>query len=147
MGRQINVYDGPLSPEDYFHLKVRENQFAISENERIYGDVGKGWTEEQWADVRAMLNPNEKKEASDSWDAAAKVDPEEDEISFDNDDVEFVRNLSYEEVQRQIKDREGLDELPQGRDEDLRNRLFGLILEAKEDEVDEDEELDESDQK
>ena len=137
MGRQINVYDGPLSPEDYFHLKVREQQFAISENERLYGKVGEGWTEQQWADVKAMLNPNEKKEPSETWDANARVESEEEEFEFDQDDVEFVRNLSYEEVQRQIKEREELDELPQGRDEDLRNRLFSLILESKDEELDE----------
>lgn len=147
MGRQINVYDGPLSPEDYFYLKVRENQFAISENERLYGKVGDGWTEEQWADVKAMLNPNDQKDTSEAWDAAAKATPEDEEEEFDNDDVEFVRNLPYEEVQRQIKDREKLDELPQGRDEDLRNRLFGLILQAKEDEDGEDEKLDEGEEK
>lgn len=139
MGRHIAVYEGPLSPEDYVYLKQRENQFAISENERLYGEVGAGWTEEQKSDVKKMLNPNEEEKPSESWDTAATQSEEEEEQDWDEDDVEYVRNLSYEEVQQQIKEREELDELPQGRDEDLRNRLFSLIVEQRRDEKDEQE--------
>lgn len=141
MGRQINVYNGPLSPEDYYHLRVRENQFAIFESKRLYGEpMGEDgyWSEDEQAEYQKMLHPEGEEGEPESWKQPEVVE-DDPNGGWDPDDVKYVTNLTYEEVQRELKDRKSLEDLPQGREEDLRNELLYLVAG-----VDDDEEEDEN---
>lgn len=132
MGRHIDVYAGPLSKEDYRHLKAREAQFLIAENEKHFGPVGEDWEPDE-DDQEASQTEVDDDESTD--------DTVGDASEYDDDDIEFVRGLTYQDVQFQLKER-GLS--GQGNDETLRGRLLNALRDSEKHSDDEDEDLEEN---
>lgn len=125
MGRHVDVYAGPLSEEDYRYLKMREKQFLLAENVKLFGEHPEEW--------KIPIPDDEVEEDEVEEDEVVHKD----HTGFDDDDVEYVRSLSETDLNAELESRE----LPvDGDDNAKRQRLLEAIHEEHLDE-DEDEEL------
>lgn len=131
MGKQFNVYDRPVTREEYDYLRLHCQTYLISENEKMFGPVGKAegheWPEEELPENEPV--PVEVEEQAidgpvhEDWDA---------------DDVKFVDGLDYSQKQAWLK----ANDLPAGGSKpELRQRMLEALRDAEE--VEDDDETEE----
>lgn len=130
MGKQINVYERPITREEYDYLKVHCQEYLISQNELVFGPLGKveghEWEEEE-------LPGNEPKEVAEPTPAEEQAKVED---SWDADDVAFVDSLDYAGKQKWLKD----NDLPaNGSKQEVRERMLAALRDAEEVEDDGDD--------
>lgn len=109
MGRQIDVYAGPLSEEDYRYMKMREKQFLLAENAKHFGEHPAEW------DL-----PLDEEEGSETTEDV-EVPEQQTHEGYDPDDVEYVRGIPADDLDSELSER-GLE--IDGSENDKRQRLL-----------------------
>lgn len=131
MGKQFNVYERPVTREQYDYLKLHCQTYLISENEKMFGPVGKveghEWLEEEQLDYKSPESQEEEQAAEEAEQTSEQWDP---------DDVQFVDSLDYASKQRWLKE----NDLPaNGSKPELRQRMLEALSTAEEVEDEDDE--------
>lgn len=134
MGKQFNVYERPITREQYDYLALHCQTYLISENEKMFGPVGKveghEWAEEEQLDYKSPESQEEEQATEVAEQSSEQWDP---------DDVQFVDSLDYASKQRWLKE----NDLPAGGSKpELRARMLEALSTAEEVEDDGDEDED-----
>lgn len=130
MGKQFNVYEEPLTKEQYDYLKLHCKDYLISENEKMFGPVGQvegaEWSEE---DLDAKNAP--------TAEPPTAYEPPEVVEDWAEDDVKFVDGFDYAQKQAWLKEN-GLS--AQGDKVALRQRMLEALADSDEEDDGEEEE-------
>lgn len=131
MGKQFNVYDRPITREEYDYLKLHCQTYLIGENEKMFGPLGKVEGHE-WAEEELPGSEPEPEETEEVVDGPVHEE-------WDADDVAFVDSLDYSKKQAWLKE----NDLPaNGSKPELRQRMLEALRDAETEEEDDEVEDD-----